>query len=203
MINLALLTGHVGKYGSGLNPLRGQNNVQGSGDMGALPYSLVGYWPIDDPTGRQLHEKVWGVAVPEKEGLHLTQMLDAMGRKEIKALYVIGENPIQSDADANHTQKMFEGLEFLVVQDILMTPTAQMADIVLPAASWGENDGTYTNSERRNPTCSSSYQVAWRGKNGSFHCSRYCQPDGSKLELSICGRDFGKKSVIWPLTLQG
>lgn len=149
LINLALLTGHIGKYGSGLNPLRGQNNVQGSGDMGALPYSLVGYWPFDDPTGRQLHEKVWGVSVPEKEGLHLTQMIEAMGRKEIKALYVIGENPLQSDADANHTQKMLECLEFLVVQDILMTSTAQMADVVLPAASWGENDGTYTNSERR------------------------------------------------------
>jgi len=149
LINLALLTGHVGKYASGLNPLRGQNNVQGSGDMGALPNSLPGWWPYDHPEGRKLYENVWGVPVPEKKGLHLTHMLEAIGKKEIKALYVIGENPVQSDPDANHTEKVLKGLEFLVVQDILMTPTAQLADVVLPAASWGENDGTFTNSERR------------------------------------------------------
>lgn len=149
LINLALLTGHIGKYGSGLNPLRGQNNVQGGGDMGALPNRLVGGWDYNDPEGRRLHEQVWGVPVPEKIGKHQTLMLDAMEKKEIKALYVIGENPVQSDADGNHVEKLFENLDFLVVQDILMTKTAMMADVVLPAKGWAENDGTLINSERR------------------------------------------------------
>ena len=149
LVNLALLTGHIGKYGSGLNPLRGQNNVQGGGDMGALPNRLVGGWNYNDPEGRKLHEQVWGVPVPEKMGKHQTLMLDAMEKKEIKALYVIGENPVQSDADGNRIQKMFENLDFLVVQDILMTKTALLADVVLPAKGWAENDGTLINSERR------------------------------------------------------
>lgn len=149
LINLALLTGHIGKYGSGLNPLRGQNNVQGGGDMGALPNRLTGGWDYNDPEGRKLFEQVWGHPVPESEGKHQTQMLDAMEHKEIKALYVIGENPVQSDADGHQINKIFNDLEFLVVQDILFTKTAQMADVVLPAAGWGESDGTVTNSERR------------------------------------------------------
>ncbi len=149
IINLALLTGHIGKYGSALNPLRGQNNVQGGGDMGALPNRLAGGWSYNDPEGRKLYEQVWGTPVPEKIGKHQTAMLDAMETKEIKALYVIGENPVQSDADSHHIQKLFEGLEFLVVQDILLTKTAQLADVVLPAAGWAENDGTVINSERR------------------------------------------------------
>lgn len=149
LINLALLTGHVGKYGSGLNPLRGQNNVQGGGDMGALPNRLTGGWDYDNPTARELFEKVWGVPIPEKIGKHQTAMLKAMEQKEIRSLYVIGENPVQSDADGHHIQQLFKDLDFLVVQDILMTKTAQMADVVLPAAGWGESDGTITNSERR------------------------------------------------------
>lgn len=150
LINLALLTGHVGKYGSGLNPLRGQNNVQGGGDMGALPNRLTGGWNFDDPEARQLFEKVWGVPVPVKKGKHQTEMLDAMEKKEMKALYVIGENPVQSDANGNHVRELFDGLEFLVVQDILLTRTALMADVVLPGtASWIEADGTLVNGERR------------------------------------------------------
>lgn len=149
LINLALLTGHIGKYGSGLNPLRGQNNVQGGGDMGALPNRLVGGWGYDDEEGRNLHEQVWGIPIPEKIGKHQTLMLEAMDNEEIKALYVIGENPVQSDADGNHVESLFEKLDFLVVQDILMTKTAMMADVVLPATGWAENDGTVINSERR------------------------------------------------------
>lgn len=149
LINLGLLTGHIGKYGSSLNPLRGQNNVQGGGDMGALPNRLVGGWHCDDLTGRKLHEEVWGTALPTKPGKHQTLMFDAMDKGEIKALYVIGENPVQSDADGKHIEKLFEKLDFLVVQDIILTKTAQLADVVLPAAGWAESDGTTTNSERR------------------------------------------------------
>jgi predicted molibdopterin-dependent oxidoreductase YjgC len=150
LINLGLLTGHVGKYGSGLNPLRGQNNVQGGGDMGALPDRMVGGWKWDDPEAHELFEEVWGAPLPAKVGKNQPEMMDAVERGEIRGMYVIGENPAQSDADEHHHDKLFGSLDFLVVQDILMTKTARMADVVLPAAaSWAETEGTVINSERR------------------------------------------------------
>jgi predicted molibdopterin-dependent oxidoreductase YjgC len=151
LINLALLCGHVGRYGSGLNPLRGQNNVQGGGDMGAIPNKLPGFQDIErDAEAREKFRAAWGVEISPKYGWHLTQMFAAMERGELTAAYVIGENPAQSEADATHTHELLEGLECLVVQDIFMTRTAQMADVVLPAsASWCEAEGTVTNSERR------------------------------------------------------
>jgi len=151
LINLALLCGHVGRYGSGLNPLRGQNNVQGGGDMGAIPNKLPGFQDIErDAEARERYRQAWGVEINPKYGWHLTQMFAAMERGEMTAAYVIGENPAQSEADAKHTHELLEGLECLVVQDIFMTRTAQMADVVLPAsASWCEAEGTVTNSERR------------------------------------------------------
>ena len=150
LINLALLTGHVGKWGSGLNPLRGQNNVQGGGDMGALPHKLTGFQDVEDPVARAKFQEVWGCTIPPKNGWHLTEMFEAMGRGELTALHVIGENPAQSEADSTHALHLLAGLEHLVVQDIVMTKTAEMAHVVLPAsASWCEADGTVTNSERR------------------------------------------------------
>jgi predicted molibdopterin-dependent oxidoreductase YjgC len=150
LIDLGLLTGHVGKYGSGLNPLRGQNNVQGGGDMGALPDKMVGGWKWDDPEAHELFEDVWGSPLPEKQGKHQAAMMDAVANGEIRCMYVIGENPVQSDADEHKHERLFGSLDFLVVQDILMTKTARMADVVLPAAaSWAETDGTVINSERR------------------------------------------------------
>ncbi len=150
LINLALLTGHVGRYGSGLNPLRGQNNVQGGGDMGALPDRLPGFQHVENDQLRAKFEKAWGVTIPPKRGWHLSGMFDAMERGELKALYVIGENPANSEADAHRTIKLLHGLDILVVQDMLMTRTAEMADVVLPAAAgWCESEGTVTNSERR------------------------------------------------------
>jgi predicted molibdopterin-dependent oxidoreductase YjgC len=150
LIGLGLLTGHVGKYGSGLNPLRGQNNVQGGGDMGALPDKKVGGWRWDDPKAHTLFEDVWGTPLPAHEGLNQAEMMKAVSNGEIRCMYVIGENPVQSDADENKHEKLFGKLDFLVVQDILMTRTAQMADVVLPAAaSWAETEGTVINSERR------------------------------------------------------
>ena len=150
LINLALLTGHVGRYGSGLNPLRGQNNVQGGGDMGALPDRLPGFQQVEDDALRAKFEAEWGKKIPAERGWHLSSMFEAMGRKELTALYVIGENPAQSEADAAHALHLLEGLDFLVVQDIFLTATAEIADVVLPAtASWCETEGTVTNSERR------------------------------------------------------
>jgi formate dehydrogenase major subunit len=150
LINLALLCGHVGRQGSGLNPLRGQNNVQGGGDMGALPNKLPGFQDVEDDAARAKFEQAWGVPIPARNGWHLTQMFDAMARRDLRALYVIGENPAQSEADGTHALQLLGGLDLLVVQDIFLTKTAAMADVVLPgSASWCESNGTVTNSERR------------------------------------------------------
>ena len=151
LINLGLLTGHVGKYGSGLNPLRGQNNVQGGGDMGAIPNKLPGFQDIEtDPAAREKFGKAWGVPIVPKYGWHLTAMFEAMERGDLTALYVIGENPAASEADVRRAQRLLDGLDCLIVQDIFMTKTAEMADVVLPASTaWAEAEGTVTNSERR------------------------------------------------------
>lgn len=150
LINLGLLTGHVGRYGSGLNPLRGQNNVQGGGDMGALPDRLPGFQHVENDDLRAKFEQAWAVKIPPKRGWHLSGMFDAMERGELKALYVIGENPANSEADGHRTSRLLHGLDILVVQDMLMTKTAEMADVIFPAAAgWCESEGTVTNSERR------------------------------------------------------
>ena len=150
LINLCLLTGHVGRRGSGCNPLRGQNNVQGGGDMGAIPNRLPGFQDILDPEVRARFETHWGVPIQPRYGLNLTEMFRAMERGELKGLFVIGENPAQSDADGTHVTHLLEGLDHLVVQEIFLTRTAQLADVVLPAAAtWCEGEGTVTNSERR------------------------------------------------------
>lgn len=150
LCNLALLTGHIGRWGSGLVPLRGQNNVQGGGDMGALPNKFPGFQEIDDPAAIAKFEAAWGAKLNPTPGIHLTLMFEAMERGEIKAVYCIGENPADSEADINHARKMLEGLDMLVVQDIFLTRTAEMADVVLPASvAWAESNGTVTSSERR------------------------------------------------------
>ena len=150
LINLALLTGHVGRYGSGLMPLRGQNNVQGGGDMGAIPNKLPGFQDVEDEAIRARVEAIWGRRIPPKRGWHLTQMFEAMDAGMLRGLYIIGENPADSEADVNHARKLLAGLDFMVVQDIFLTRTAQMADVVFPsAADWCESEGTVTNSERR------------------------------------------------------
>jgi predicted molibdopterin-dependent oxidoreductase YjgC len=150
LISLALLTGHVGRYGSGLNPLRGQNNVQGGGDMGALPDRLPGFQHVENEALRARFDAAWGVPVPPVRGWHLSQMFDAMERGDLTALYVIGENPVQSEADQARARHILETRELLVVQDLFLTKTAAIADVVLPAAAaWAESEGTVTNSERR------------------------------------------------------
>jgi formate dehydrogenase major subunit len=150
LINLALLTGHVGRYGGGLNPLRGQNNVQGGGDMGALPDRLPGFQHVENDELRAKFESKWNLTIPAERGWHLSGMFDAMERGELKALYVIGENPAQSEADQHRTIRLLEGLDILVVQDMLLTKTAELADVVFPAAAgWCETEGTVTSSERR------------------------------------------------------
>jgi formate dehydrogenase major subunit len=150
LINLVLLTGHVGRYGSGVNPLRGQNNVQGGGDMGALPDRLPGFQHVENDTLRAKFDAAWGVTIPPQRGWHLSGMFDAMERGDLTAVYCIGENPVQSEADQHRAIRLLEGLDMLVVQDLFLTRTAELADVVLPAsAAWAEGEGTVTNSERR------------------------------------------------------
>jgi formate dehydrogenase major subunit len=150
LINLSLLVGGVGRYGAGLQPLRGQNNVQGGGDMGAIPNKLPGFQDIEDDVLRGKFDAAWNVTIPPKYGLHMTGMFEAIEEGEFSALYVIGENPAQSEADQTRARKLLSSLDCLVVQDIFRTKTAEMADVVFPAsASWAEAEGTVTSSERR------------------------------------------------------
>ena len=150
LINLALLTGKVGRYGCGLNPLRGQNNVQGGGDMGAIPNRLPGFQDLEDPAKRAPFEKAWKASIPPKRGYHLSQMFESMDHGEMRAVYIVGENPARSEADQTRAVRLLGGLEHLVVQDIFLTQTAELAHVVLPAAAgWAESDGTVTSSERR------------------------------------------------------
>jgi len=147
--NLAMLTGHVGKPSTGVNPLRGQNNVQGACDMGALPNVFSGYQKVTDANVREKFEDAWGVDLDDKVGMTMIDMMEAAQKGELKALYVMGENPMMSDPDTTHVEIALSNLDFLVVQDIFLSETARMADVVLPAASFAEKDGTYTNTERR------------------------------------------------------
>ncbi len=147
--NLAMLTGNIGKPASGVNPLRGQNNVQGACDMGALPNVYTGYQRVDNPDIQKKFEIAWRCNLNPTPGLTLMEMLDAAYNKHLSAMFIMGENPILSDPDCNHTREALSKLEFLIVQDMFLTETAQMADVVLPAASFAEKDGTFTNTERR------------------------------------------------------
>jgi formate dehydrogenase alpha subunit len=150
LANLALLCGNVGIRGGGLNPLRGQNNVQGACDMGALPNVFTGYQQVGKPEVRARMEEAWGIpGLPAEPGLTATEMLPAAHRGELKALYIVGENPMVSDADIAHVEACLKHLEFLVVQDIFLTETAKLAHVVLPAACFAETEGTFTNTERK------------------------------------------------------
>jgi len=149
LANLSMLTGNVGKPSSGVNPLRGQNNVQGACDMGALPNVFPGYQGVAAAELRDKFEKAWGCSLPSEPGLVLTEMFDAVLAGKVKAIYLMGENPVISDPDAKHIVEALEKVEFLIVQDIFMTETARYADVVLPGASFAEKDGTFVNTERR------------------------------------------------------
>ena len=147
--NLLMLTGNVGREGTGFAPLRGQNNVQGACDMGALPVFYPGYQRVDDPGAREKFEKAWSKTLSEKPGLTVTDMIQAAHAGHLKALFVMGENPMLSEPDLNHAKEAFSKLDLLVVQDIFLTETAQLADVILPATSFAEKDGTFTSTERR------------------------------------------------------
>jgi formate dehydrogenase alpha subunit len=149
LANLALLTGNIGRPGTGLNPLRGQNNVQGCSDSGGLPNVFPGYQPVSDPDVRQTFEKRWGVDLNPEPGLTTMEMVDAAEMGLIKGYYVMGENPMMSEPDLLHARHVMEELDFVLYQDIFMNETGEYADVILPAVSFAEKEGTFTNSDRR------------------------------------------------------
>lgn len=146
---LQMLLGNVGKALGGVNPLRGQNNVQGSCDMGALPDTYPGYGKVADPAAREHLERFWGVSLPTEPGIMMPDMLDGLKSKKIKAMYIFGENLANTEPNISHVESCLAAADFLVVQDIFPNETSRFAHVILPAAAWGEKDGTFTNSERR------------------------------------------------------
>jgi predicted molibdopterin-dependent oxidoreductase YjgC len=149
LTNLALLCGHIGRPGTGLNPLRGQNNVQGCSDVGGVPSFYTAYQPVTDPDVRAKFEAAWGVSLPPVPGLTTTEMVDGILTGQVKGWYVMGENPLMSEPNQEHARHAVEHLEFFVAQDIFFNETNVYADVILPAASFAEKDGTFTNSDRR------------------------------------------------------
>jgi formate dehydrogenase alpha subunit len=149
MSNIAMLVGKIGKSGCGVNPLRGQNNVQGACDMGCMPYDFPGYQKVANTEIREKFEKAWGVELNTNTGLMSTQVLPAAEAGDIKGLYIFGEDPMVTDPDTSHVKRALENLDFLVVQELFLTETAQLADVVLPGTSYAEKEGTFTNTERR------------------------------------------------------
>jgi formate dehydrogenase alpha subunit len=152
LIHLALLTGHIGRKGTGLNPLRGQNNVQGASDSGAMPWHYPGYQRVDDEAAARKFEQAWNIepgGLSRKLGLTTTEIMSAVGPGGVRALHIMGENPMMSEPNLNHTRHMMEQLEFLVAQDLFINESGAYADVFLPAASWAEKDGTFTNTDRR------------------------------------------------------
>jgi formate dehydrogenase major subunit len=147
--NLAMLCGNMGKEGTGVNPLRGQNNVQGACDMGALPGDLPGYQKINKPEVIEKFNNAWGVKLSTNPGLTVPEMIIKAHEGHVKLMYIMGENPMVSDPDTNHVRESLGNLDFLIVQDIFLTETAELADLVLPASTFAEKDGTFTNTERR------------------------------------------------------
>ena len=186
LANLVMATGNIGKPHSGLNPLRGQNNVQGACDMGALPTVMTGYQPVADENVRSKFEKAWGITLSDKPGLTMTEMFRAAADDRIRALYVMGENPLLSDPDGNHICDCLEKMDFLVVQDIFMTETAELADVVLPAATFAEKDGVFVNTERRVQRVRRALKP--RGE---------CKPDWEIIQMLAkkCGFDWHYESA--------
>jgi formate dehydrogenase alpha subunit len=152
LVNLALLTGHIGREGTGLNPLRGQNNVQGSSDSGAMPYHYPGYQEVDDEVVAQKFEKAWNIepgGLNRELGLTTTEILGSVGPAGLQALYIMGENPMMSEPNLNHAHELMQQLEFVVAQDLFINESGAYADVFLPATSWAEKEGTFTNTDRR------------------------------------------------------
>ena len=219
LANLSMLCGNVGILGGGVNPLRGQNNVQGACDMGGLPNVYTGYQQTGDLAIRTRMEKAWGVErLPENPGLTVTEMMEEGHEGRFKALYIIGENPMLSDPNLNHAKQTFDKLDFLVVQDIFLTETAKMADVVLPSASFAEKEGTFTNTERKVQRVRKAVAPPgeargdWKiicdlaGRMGyamNFKNAQAIMEEIAQVTPSYCGINYGRlqeDGIHWPCT---
>jgi len=219
LANLAMLCGNVGIEGGGVNPLRGQNNVQGACDMGGLPNVYTGYRRVSDLAIRDTMAKAWGVEkLPAKDGLVVTQMMKEAHEGRLKAMFIIGENPMVSDPDLKHARKSLEKLDFLVVQDIFMTETAALAHVVLPSASFAEKDGTFTNTERKVQRVRKAVaspgeaREDWKiicelstrmGYPMSYDSAKSIFEEISRVTPSYCGINFARlerDGIFWPCT---
>jgi formate dehydrogenase alpha subunit len=214
--NLALLCGNIGKESAGVNPLRGQNNVQGACDMGGLPNVLTGYQNVTDNNVIEKFEKVWNSELSKAAGLTLPEIMNSIEEDKIKFLYIMGENPMISDPDLNHIEKALKHLDFLVVQDIFLTETAEYANVVLPASSFAEKDGTFTNTERRvqrvrkaiNPVGNSKpdWMIIMELMNKLGYEKTYANPREIMDEISLVTPQYGgisydrleEGSLQWP-----
>ena len=216
--NLQMLTGNVGFESTGINPLRGQNNVQGACDMGALPTDYTGYQKVFIDPVRERMGEFWKRDLPDKKGLTITEMMDSANRGELSFLYIMGENPMISDPDQNHIKKALKKLDFLLVQDIFLTETAEFADVVLPAASFAEKDGTFTNTERRIQRINKAiepigeakadWQILMEISTLLGYEEYYANPSEIMDEIAACTPSYGgisykrlkKESLQWPCT---
>lgn len=216
LANLAMLCGNIGIPGGGVNPLRGQNNVQGACDMGALPDVLPAYQKVAEPVLREKFSQAWGVTLPDKPGRTLVEMMHAAAKGTIKGMYVMGENPLLSDPDLSHVEAALKNLDFLVVQDIFLTETAKAAHVVLPSACFAEKDGTFTNSERmvqrvrKAVAAPGDAKPDWEiivelAKRLGYPLS-YCKPDEIMDEINSLAPSYGgityarieKEGIQWP-----
>ena len=196
--NLALMTGNLGRESTGVNPLRGQNNVQGATDMGCIPDFYPGYQKVTIPGIRRKFETEWNAKLSDKVGLTATEVIGAANKGRLKALYIMGENPVMSDPDVNHTIRALQKLDFLIVQDIFMTETAELADVVLPAACFAEKDGTFTNTARRVQRVRKAVEPPGEAKEDSWIIMELASLLGYKMRYNYIGEVFREAGKVWP-----
>lgn len=195
--NVQMLLGNLGVAGGGVNPLRGQSNVQGACDMGGLPNVFTGYQNVADDAARAKFEGAWGVSLGNKPGLTVVEMLNKAEEGQIKAMYILGENPMLSDPDTNHVRRCLEHLGFLVVQDIFLTETAEMADVVLPGSSFAEKAGTFSNTERRVQMVSPAVPLPGEARTDwEIICDLAQRVQGEAPAAPYAGFDYGSPAEI-------
>jgi formate dehydrogenase alpha subunit len=196
--NLAMMTGNLGRESTGVNPLRGQNNVQGACDMGCLPDFYPGYQRVNIPGIKEKFERAWGVKLSEKIGLTAAEMIKSAHEGDIKAMYIMGENPVLSDPDINHTIEAMKKLDFFVVQDIFMTETAGLADIVLPAVCFAEKEGTFTNTERRVQKVRKAVEPPGEAKEDLWIIRELSKKFGYGMRYDFVEEVFQEAGKLWP-----
>jgi len=196
--NLALMTGNLGRKSTGVNPLRGQNNVQGATDMGCIPDFFPGYQKVNIPGVKQKFQTIWGVRLSDKIGLTATEMTKAAFEGSLKAMYIMGENPALSEPDINHTIKTLKKLDFLVVQDIFMTETAELADVVLPAACFAEKDGTFTNTDRSVQRIRKAVEPPGEAKEDAYIIIELAKRLGYEMRYDSIEDIFQETGKLWP-----